>query len=446
MAEDTSDTNPPTVDICVDKDMTVIVRDRFSSVRDTIQLYGDIILKEEHKEMPRFFNGELKEDYTYKSTVYGGEGNYFKTHIDSLNPSIPNGVEILKEGDDGVRIEFKYKELKKDTFELNFCGVWFDSVLVKRNPNSEKLVSKGWCPDKTKKYVVRVTKKPPQSCANTEIPTLDKDESNPKTQLGDKNEREVDNGNVVNDGIQGACQCKQNSAVGQDSCQTDEIGLGCKLAIVCFIILCLCLIIAVILRMNKLSKKIDRIKTDKIQSLPKTDWKNIEEIKNAVISQIGPMDLEQRIREVITGKDIQNLIQTVIENKANEYLRNNCNNNADPVPSDPGRVVPKPVETESRTTNIEYRANDNCFVISENPPHRIFEVYLDNGGYYYTIVKDANIRRAFLGVISSFRPCVEIISAIAMPSTVEVLKDGRLRKDGDKYFVDTANILQISLK
>ena len=152
------------------------------------------------------------------------------------------------------------------------------------------------------------------------------------------------------------------------------------------------------------------------------------------------------IYNVINRSDIQLYIQTVIAGKVDEYLRNNKITN--PIPagiSSGSNQQPPVVQSELRTTKVEYRADNNCFVISENSQNKIFEIYSINGEYYYTIVNDSSIRKEMLGFITAFSGYVETRQASPIPSTVEVIRDGRLIKNGDMFIVDTNCILQVSL-
>ena len=187
------------------------------------------------------------------------------------------------------------------------------------------------------------------------------------------------------------------------------------------------------------------------QTSSRTKEINIDEIKLSVISKIQSKDLSQRISNediynVINRSDIQLYIQTVIAGKVDEYLRNNKIANPVPTGNSSGyNQQPPVVQPELRTTKVEYRADNNCFVISENSQNKIFEIYSINDEYYYTIVNDSSIRKEMLGFITAFSGYVETRQSSPIPSTVEVIRDGRLIKDGNMYIVDTNCILQVSL-
>lgn len=211
------------------------------------------------------------------------------------------------------------------------------------------------------------------------------------------------------------------------------------------------LIIRLFISVNKLRKEVKSFDVNKAKSSLKSKDINIEQIKKAVISKTTADELVQRISNediynVINRSDIQLYIQTVIAGKIDEYLRNN--KIANPVPagiSSGSNQQPPVVQSELRTTKVEYRADNNCFVVSENSQNKIFEIYSINGEYYYTIVNDSSIRKEMLGFITAFSGYVETRQTSPIPSTVEVIRDGRLIKNGDMYIVDTNCILQVSL-
>ena len=177
--------------------------------------------------------------------------------------------------------------------------------------------------------------------------------------------------------------------------------------------------------------------------------KKPEKIKPEPI-RIDSTDLVQRISNddiynLINRFDIQLYIQSVIAGKIEEYLGNKAN-----VPTQP--VVETPVQSTNiaqpalRTTKIEYQPTNNGFVISEDSSNKIFEMYSSNGEYYYTIVNDSSIKNEILGFITAFANYVETRQDSPIPSTVEVIRDGHLIKNGDIYIVDADCLLQVSLR
>lgn len=231
--------------------------------------------------------------------------------------------------------------------------------------------------------------------------------------------------------------------------KSDEYSFETVLSVLFLIVLGL--IIRLFISVNKLRKEVKSFDVNKAKSSLTSEDINIEQINKAVISETTADELVQRISNediynVINRSDIQLYIQTVIAGKIDEYLRNNKIDNPVPVDISSGyNQQPPVVQSELRTTKVEYRADNNCFVVSENSQNKIFEIYSINGEYYYTIVNDSSIRKEMLGFITAFSGYVETRQSSPIPSTVEVIRDGRLIKNGDMYIVDTNCILQVSL-
>ena len=158
-------------------------------------------------------------------------------------------------------------------------------------------------------------------------------------------------------------------------------------------------------------------------------------------------NMEDKIKEdiykVVNKPDIQSYIQSIIASKIEEYLRDKVNISA---LQDIKNSVQQKVQSELKTDKVEYRADNNCFIISEQSQNKIFEIYSVNGEYYYTIVNDPSIRKEMLGFITAFSGCVETIATTSIPSVIEVIRDGHLIKNGEMYFVDTNYMLQVSFK
>lgn len=388
-----------TIDVEIKSDTTIVVRKLFGA---NCKLYGDIILLDADKTKDRASkDGKIKDTHPY--TKYGGDNEqYFERYMKEANNGSEEYKNYVSRNNDSIVISLKYDNFPDTVLKLNFYGVLFDPVLVKNNDGSWN--SSGYCRDLNNKYCVSIIKQTPV------IPGTPVNPVNP----------------VIPDTPVGLM----------------ELILILLFASI-FIVLGWCI--------NKLNKRINTFINTQKQSSLKSEDINIEQIKKAVISKTTADELVQRISNediynVINRSDIQLYIQTVIAGKVDEYLRNN--KIANPVPADinSGYNQQSPVvQPELRTTNVEYRADNNCFMVSENPEYRIFEVYSANGKYYYTIINDSAIRRNLLSIIAAFSKCIDHRLDSPIPTTVEVIKDGQLIKNGDVYIVDTNCILQVSL-
>lgn len=75
---------------------------------------------------------------------------------------------------------------------------------------------------------------------------------------------------------------------------------------------------------------------------------------------------------------------------------------------------------------------------------KIFRIYTRGLEYYYTITDNNNIRTEFVDMIPSFTNFVTVVDAnVSKAKKVEPVKDGRLIKKGDEFWVDHANKLEL---
>ncbi len=415
----------------IETDTTIVVRDLYGT---DCKLYGDIILSAEDK-IKNLSSADSLHTKTEQYSVYGGNGNLFDKRMKQLNPN--NSQYIFRDENRGVYIKFSYSDMADSPMIIRFYGAIHNNVLTERiNSNKKKYWgADGWIPNKNQIYSVNVIKKSPNCESN--------DTSSPVQASVNSNENKSDitsgNNETIIQDIKDLCFSLR-----------DEIYSELGWAIAGLIILFFIFIMIFIMSINKIDKKIKKLKPDENQSQQRSEDINVDKIKQAVISKIKSSELSQKISNediysIVNRADIQLYIQSVIAGKVEDYLRNKVNI---PTPSNIGGIVQQTQirQSELRTTKVEYLADQNSFIISENPTYEIFEIYSVNGEFYYTIIDDSTLRRNLLSVIDAYTKCIEHRLASLTPATVEVLKDGRLIKNGDMYVIDTNCKLQVSLK
>lgn len=398
------------------------------------EIYGDAIRNVENQEKTIPLKGDPKTTHKFKRYQYGGAGDYFYNNIKKHNPSLNDAFikRIITRGNKDnadIKIECSWDDLTTDSLVLKFSKA-YPAATYTLNDKKEETWS-GWHPSAESFFIVKLYK---YSTELTDSHTAVSTQSTTSNNTSDSGGTE----GVINDE-----KAEQNNIDITPSYSETILGVFTLISIV--------LIILLFIRINRLNRKINKANTYQTQTPSRTKEINIDEIKLSVISKIQSKELVQRISNediynVINRSDIQLYIQTVIAGKVDEYLRNNKITN--PIPagiSSGSNQQPPVVQSELRTTKVEYRADNNCFVISENSQNKIFEIYSINGEYYYTIVNDSSIRKEMLGFITAFSGYVETRQASPIPSTVEVIRDGRLIKNGDMFIVDTNCILQVSL-
>lgn len=94
------------------------------------------------------------------------------------------------------------------------------------------------------------------------------------------------------------------------------------------------------------------------------------------------------------------------------------------------------------TDNVKYHQNDNSFSL-EQTDIKIFRMYSRKGEYYYTIVDDTAVREELIGMLQMFEGCITYQTTDGVAKKVEPVTDGKLRKDGNKFYVDPNNKLVV---
>ena len=107
--------------------------------------------------------------------------------------------------------------------------------------------------------------------------------------------------------------------------------------------------------------------------------------------------------------------------------------------------VANSVKKEEQTTdtdNVKYHQEDNSFSL-EQTDIKIFRIYSKKGEYYYTIVDDSAVREELIGMLQMFEGCITYQTTDGVAKRVEPVTEGKLRKDGNKFYVDANNKLVV---
>lgn len=99
-------------------------------------------------------------------------------------------------------------------------------------------------------------------------------------------------------------------------------------------------------------------------------------------------------------------------------------------------------EVVNDTDNVKYHRDDNSFSL-EQTDIKIFRIYSKEGEYFYTIVEDSDIREELIGMLQMFEGCITYQTTVGVAKRIEPVTDGKLRKDGNKFYVDTNNKLVV---
>lgn len=145
----------------------------------------------------------------------------------------------------------------------------------------------------------------------------------------------------------------------------------------------------------------------------------------------------------MTDDDIKRFIVEQIKSLQPQYgvLTNQPVVATNPVPEFV-TTLDKKEEKTTNTDNVKYHQDDNFFSL-EQTDIKIFRIYSHDEKYYYTIVDDSAVREELIGMLQMFEGCITYQTTASVAKRVEPVSDGQLRKDGNKFYVDTNNKLVV---
>lgn len=200
--------------------------------------------------------------------------------------------------------------------------------------------------------------------------------------------------------------------------------------------------LGVLLRQNrKVLKELSKL------SAEFSDLKNVVnclETKNK--NQVdAPQNTQQKDKGTnsMTDEDIMRLIVEQIKNSQTQYTPSTFQN---PVAANSNEdLTVNPVKKEEMITdtdNVKFHLEDNSFTL-EQTDQKIFRIYSKGGEFYYTIVNDSAVREEFSCMIQTFEGFLNYQSTGGEATSIEVVNDGKLRKDGNKFYVDANHKLLV---
>lgn len=186
--------------------------------------------------------------------------------------------------------------------------------------------------------------------------------------------------------------------------------------------------------LKKLSEECSDLKRD-VDSLKNKN--NIHEDIHQITQQ------KDKGRNSMTDEDIKRFIVEQIKNSQTQFSPSTfqtavaANSNEDPT----GNPVKKE-ELVTDTDNVKFHLEDNSFTL-EQTDQKIFRIYSKEGEFYYTIVNDSAVREEFSCMIQTFGGFLNYLSTSGEATSIEVVNDGKLRKNGNRFYVDANNKLVV---
>lgn len=212
-----------------------------------------------------------------------------------------------------------------------------------------------------------------------------------------------------------------------------------------FIVLLIGLFICCLLNLKKQAKKFPYLK-EVVDN--KAEYNNVQiashqatQIKGRREKSMTDADIKS-IVEYITPT-IKKLIEEQIRSLLPQYITptNKIVESTSPIQGYTGSTVNKKEQTTD-TDNVKYHQEDNSFSL-EQTDRKIFRVYSKHGEYYYTIVDDSLTREQLAGMLQAFEGCITYQTTGGIAKRVEPVAEGKLRKDGNKFYVDANNKLVV---
>lgn len=427
IANQTLESSPKTTtkEVSIYEDIIIVVRDYF----DGAPLYGDKITNPKDTLIEcRNDAGQTQEE---RYSTYGGET--FESKMNELNLNHDWNNYIQRNDTQGICLNLQYQDLP-EILEISFYGsIHYGTV------------KDGWCADKNSIYKLKVIK------------TTKSEEEDTLSSLASKTGETVD-------GL-----ASDHKSAEHVLFRIGELDITLPILLECIAVFAvISLFVLIFARINSLNKKLNRLNTDvKVKEhesgIPGKDiyavinGSDVQAYIKKIIAKSTEDYIQSRkpvfaqpeidvvkIKEVILAQ-VKSEIQTIIAGQIENYLQNRQSVSEQPAVEKPSQIS-EIKQPEFRTTKVQYYPDSNSFIISENSQNEIFELYSENGEYYYTIVNDPVLRKEMLGILPSYRQCIEIRQDSPTISDVEVIRDGKLIKNGDVYNIDSGCVLQLSLK
>lgn len=179
------------------------------------------------------------------------------------------------------------------------------------------------------------------------------------------------------------------------------------------------------------NKKTKRLKKDYSELLQKMDDLSRKTINNNAPSVSST--------PTMSPDEIKSFIMQEI-NQLKTSLSSASSSNQNGYQPSPSEQVKKEI---SDTDDVKWNQAGRFFTIEPMGKNKIFRIYQQRGEYYYTIVDDDEIRQEIAGMLQSFDWCISYQSIGSSAKRIEPVKPGKLRKVGDKFYVDPNNKLLV---
>lgn len=355
---------------------------------------------------------KLNKDFTFvvgemfpTAKLYGDDAfdNNYAEDTKSLNKDI-KGVEFFRE-DGRAKVRIKHNEIGDEPFIVKFYA-------AKLNQNGF------WGKDEANKLELRFVKIISES------------------EVGD-------NENFSQNGTHGSDLSSTSNSVMQDidlkhelarldervfdleSINTSEFPLW-PIILSCIVAALLALwILRLNYKINSFQKELEKNLSAKEENT------KLKEVVKATHIPNNPVMSKTEIETIIDAK-----IKKMLEEKAISAVEERSHPSEQPV------VKQSETAFSIDTIDVKFNQADNSFTIEKTDMH-IWRIYSKDDAFFYTIVEDDSIREGMATSIETFKGCISYFSSDQLAQRIEPVLDGRLKKLGDKFYVDESNKLEV---
>lgn len=183
--------------------------------------------------------------------------------------------------------------------------------------------------------------------------------------------------------------------------------------------------------------------------------KEMEELRTSMCQQIqqasnlsGSTGMNDNHIGEIARREANNAVQT-LRNELNQAMHSAaCQQQSSqpsftqPLPQQPQQPQPADVDT----TDVEYNANENTFVLKPTRIHHI-RIFSQGGRYYFclsdNVIGNELASQVWIGSIKTYERCIQYTMKNLNSTRIKVVENGELRKDGDRFVVAKKMVIEL---
>lgn len=362
----------------------------------------------------------------------GGVGrdkqDLFNQKTEKLNQgNVHKGITFQKKESGEAVIKVKYSELNTNT-TLNFYAAKMTTKTI-TTKNGINTTIEDWNPDKsdTGTFSVTIIKQATdESAMSGSVPAVS-DLSSLTNDHFDKTDKD-------------SLAQEIDKLKGKSGNSFDITNILVWIAIVALLVLSILLFVKNRKDLGALAKEISGLEKEMKNLISKMNEQAQERLRAAN---------NEKAPEAMSRPEIQRFIVEQIKYFRAQQVQNPIEFQKQDTPVKQDTPIKEEIEKvtlQSRSLNtdqVKYHEADMPYFSLESIQTPIFKIYAQGEDYYYTIVDDPSIREEIVGMIQGYEGCLTYQTAPGMAKRIEPVSPGKLRRDGDKFYVDVNNKLVV---